>query len=68
MPSYHIIWLDCECAEIGEDAVNKQNIEEARRMIARRIYQSPHLLPKDTVGFYINWFSETDKIKETGNI
>jgi len=65
MPIYRVTWFDYDEAHIGEDEVIfKHSIEEARRSIARRVYQSPHMLPKDTTGFNISWITEDEKLKE----
>lgn len=61
---YRVTWLDDDEAHIGETFIYKQNVEEARRSISRRVYQSPHLLPKSTTGFNISWMTEDDKLQE----
>ena len=58
---FKVVWLDDECAEVGEDVFNKQNMGAAIRAAALRIRNSYHLCPNSTYGFYVSWWDETDK-------
>jgi len=58
---FRVVWLDDDCAEVGEDIFNKQNMGAAIRAAALRIRQSYHLCPATTYGFYISWLNEADK-------
>ena len=49
-------WLDetgGELPSIPKEYVIKGTIEEARRSVARRFIQSPHLIPDDVTGFFL---------------
>lgn len=60
---YRVVWLDNDCAEIGEDIFQKQNTGAAIRAACSRLKMSPHLCPKATYGFYVNWLNESDRVE-----
>jgi len=58
---FRIVWLDNDCAEVGEDIMLKDNMGAAIRAAASRIKMSPHLVPKETYGFFVNWANEKER-------
>jgi hypothetical protein len=64
MPYFKLTWLDNEDAHLITEDIFKENMETAFRYASRRVLQSPHSLPKEACGFFLNWESLNDRLQE----
>jgi hypothetical protein len=63
VPEYRIHCVDSKDTDIMTFLVERQNLAQVRKVLGNRLVQSPHLIPENCTGFWIeNLDGEDDEV------